>query len=178
MTQTIQRCRSGAGWPIILRLVSPRGQKNGLAHCRRGAIAVEFVLASVPLMLLIFGFIATSAVYNTWASMQGNAQYAARMMSTGQISSNNTGALSSTNTSVTIACSSSFRSTQIEYYACNGLPTWATFTVTSTENCAVPSVTVSLSANAASAAIADVENFFSGKTIIAQSVMMKEGSCP
>jgi hypothetical protein len=42
----------------------------------------------------------------------------------------------------------------------------------------VPSVTVSLSANAAAAAIADIENFFSGKTIVAQTVFMKEGSCP
>jgi Flp pilus assembly protein TadG len=181
MTQAIQRRRRDRAGPATPKLSSPPRRflrVAGLASCRRGAIAVEFVLASVPLMMLIFGFIATSAVFNTWASMQGNAQYAARMMSTGQIARNNAGALSSTNTTATVACSSSLTSTQVEYYACTGLPTWATFSVTSTENCAVPSVTVSLSANAATAAIADIENFFSGKTIVAQTVMMKEGSCP
>lgn len=154
----------------------PRGR--GLAGCRRGAVALEFAVASVPLLLMVFGFIATAAVFNTWASMQANVQYAARMMSTGQISNNNSGAISSRNTTATVACSSSLRSTQIEYYACNGLPNWTTYSVTTTENCTVPSVTVSLSSSASSAAIADVERIFSGVTIVAQTVMMKEGSCP
>jgi Flp pilus assembly protein TadG len=188
MMQAIPRRRRDCARPATLELSgaprpflrSVRGRvTGGLGNCRRGAIAVEFVLACVPLMVLIFGFIATSAVFTTLGSMQGNAQYAARMMSTGQITRNNAGALSTTNTTATVTCSSSLASTQVEYYACTGLPTWATFTVTSTENCAVPSVTVSLSANAATAAIADVENFFSGKTIVAQSVMMREGgTCP
>lgn len=152
---------------------------RGLADCRRGVVAVEFVLASVPLLMLCFGFIATSSVYNTWGNMQANTQYAARMMSTGQITSNTNGAFSSSNTSSSVSCSSSkVTSTTVEYYACTGLPTWATYTVTTTENCTTPSVTVSLSANAAAAAIADVENFFAGKTISSQTVFMKEGSCP
>jgi Flp pilus assembly protein TadG len=156
------------------------GQRHGskLARCRRGSVAVEFAVASVPLMLMVFGFIATAAVFNTWSSMQSNTQYAARLMSTGQIASNNSGALSSTNKTATIACSSSLKSTQVEYYACTGLPTWTTFTVTTTEDCTTPSVTVSLSTGASTAAIADVEKIFSGKTLVAQTVMMKEGTCP
>ena len=152
---------------------------RGLAQCRRGVVAVEFVLASVPLLMLCFGFIATSSVYNTWGNMQSNTQYAARMMSTGQITSNTNGAFTTTNTSSSVSCSSSkVTSSTVEYYACTGLPSWATYTVTTTETCGTPSVTVSLSANASSAAIADIENFFSGKTITSQTVFMKEGSCP
>jgi Flp pilus assembly protein TadG len=153
-------------------------RSRGLLASRRGSVAVEFVLASVPLMLLMFGFIASSAVFNTWSSMQANSQYAARMMSTGQIGNNVNGAFSNTNASSSTTCGSSLRNTQVEYYACAALPSWATFTVTTSENCAVPSVTVSLSASASAAAIADIENFFSGKTIVAQTVFMKEGTCP
>lgn len=151
---------------------------RGLIAARQGVVAVEFVLASVPLLLLCFGFIATSAVFNTWSSMQANTQYAARLMSTGQITNNSNGAISSTNASSSTTCSSSMKSTQVEYYACSGLPSWATFTVTTAENCSVPSVTVTLSVSASSAAIADVENIFSGKTISSQTAFMKEGSCP
>jgi Flp pilus assembly protein TadG len=152
---------------------------RGLANCRRGVVAVEFVLASVPLLMLCFGFIATSSIYNTWGNMQTNTQYAARMMSTGQVTSNTNGAFSSSNTSSSVSCGSSkVTSSTVEYYACTGLPAWATYTVTTTENCSVPSVTVSLSASASAAAIADVENFFAGKTITSQTVFMKEGSCP
>lgn len=129
-------------------------------------------------MLLVFGFIATASVFNTWSSMQSNTQYAARLMSTGQISANNNGTISTTNTTATITCSSTLKTTQVEYYACTGLPTWTTFSVTTTENCTTPSVTVSLSTGATTAAIADVEKIFSGKTIVAQTIMMKEGTCP
>jgi Flp pilus assembly protein TadG len=176
MRQAIQRSHPGQASPTS----GPRNFRRirGLAGCRRGAIALEFALASVPLLMLMFGFIATSAVFNTWSSMQSNTQYAARMMSTGQVFTNANGAISTSNNSSSATCGSSLRNTQVEYYACSGLPGWATFTVTTTENCTVPSVTVSLSANAAAAAIADIENFFSGKTIVAQTVFMKEGSCP
>src|SRR5580700_729363 len=96
-----------------------RGNRRmgGLRNCRRGSVAVEFALASVPLMLMVFGFIATAAVFNTWSTMQSNTQYAARLMSTGQITSNNTGTITTSNNSVTTACSSSMRNTQVEYYA-------------------------------------------------------------
>lgn len=156
-----------------------RRASRGLIADRRGVVAIEFVLSAVPLMLMCFGFIATSAVFNTWASMQANTQYAGRMMSTGQITTNINGTISSTNSSSSVSCNSSkVTSGTVEYAACNGLPGWSSFTVTTAENCSVPSVTVTLSASASSAAIADVENIFSGKTISAQSVFMKEGSCP
>ena len=153
-------------------------QARGLTACRRGSVAVEFALASVPLLLLSFGFIATSAIFNTWSTMQASTQYAARLMSTGQILKNVNGTFSATNTSSSTTCSATLNNTQVEYYACAGLPSWATYTVTTAENCAVPSVTVTLSASAAAAAIADIENFYAGKTILSQTVFMKEGSCP
>src|ERR1700685_739238 len=68
-------------------------QMGGLSNCRRGSVAVEFAVASVPLMLLVFGFIATAAVFNTWSSMQSNTQYAARLMSTSSIMANNNGTI-------------------------------------------------------------------------------------
>jgi Flp pilus assembly protein TadG len=154
-------------------------RSNNLAGCRRGSVAVEFAVASVPLMLLVFGFIATAAVFNTWSSMQSNTQYAARLMSTSSIMANTNGTITASNNSSSgVTCSSSLRSTQVEYYACLNLPTWTTFTVTTTENCATPSVNVTLSTGATTAAIADIEQIFSGKTIVAQTTMMKEGNCP
>ena len=166
--------------PVQERLTRRLGlrRSNTLAGCRRGSVAVEFAVASVPLLLLVFGFIATAAVFNTWSSMQSNTQYAARLMSTSQIMSNNNGTITTTNNTSSVACSSTLRSTQVEYYACLNLPTWTTFTVTTAENCATPSVTVTLSTGATTAAIADIEQIFSGKTIVAQTTMMKEGNCP
>ncbi len=167
---------------------TPTGSKSprrSLGSCRRGSVALEFALASVPLMMLVFGFIATSAVFNTWSSMQSNAQYAARLMSMGGpavgagiVKNNGNGAITAGNTTATISCGGSLNTAQVEYYACTGLPSWTTFTVTSTENCTVPSVTVTLSTSATTAAIADIEKFFTGKTITAQAVYMKEGQCP
>ena len=151
---------------------------RGLGADRRGVAAVEFVFSSVPLLIMVFGFVAVSAVFNTLTSMQNNVQYAARMISTGQITQNNNGTISATNTTATVNCSGTIANTKVEYYACNGLPSWTSFTVTSTENCATPSVSVSLSTNAATAAIADVVAIFSGKTLNTQISMMKEGSCP
>lgn len=156
------------------RLASRR--PRGSIACRRGSVAVEFALASVSLMILSFGFIATGTVFNIWSSMQVNTQYAARLMSTGQILNNVNGIFSASNMSSSTTCGSSLRNNQVEYYACAGLPIWATYTVTTSENCAVPSVTVTLSANAA--AIADIENIYAGKSILSQTVFMKEGSCP
>jgi Flp pilus assembly protein TadG len=171
--------RDSGGLPRTPDCLSQRRlPASGLAKCERGSVAVEFALASVPLMLMVFGFIATAAVFNTWSTMQSNTQYAARLMSTGQITANNSGTITTGNNSVTTPCSSSMRTTQVEYYACTGLPTWTTFSVTTTETCATPSVTVTLSTSASTAAIADVEKIFSGNTIVATTVMMKEATCP
>jgi len=142
----------------------------GLRQCRRGAAALEFALASVPLMMIIFGFFATNAIFLTLATMQNNVQYAVGLMATGQITSFQSAAVS---------CAGTYTTSQAEYYACKNLPSWATFTVTATESCTSPaSVTVKLTVGATSAAIADIFSFYSGKTLQALATNMKQGTCP
>jgi Flp pilus assembly protein TadG len=153
-----------------------RGGRAGLGT--RATAAVEFAVIAAPLLSILFGFLATNIMFFTWAAMQDSAQLAARMVSTGQVKNFANGAITTSNTTSTVTCSASLTSTQAEYYACQGLPSWATFTVTASENCSVPSVTVSISVNAKSAALADVYSIFTGKTLVAQSVLMKEGLCP
>ena len=156
---------------------SGRGPRS-LGSCRRASVAVEFALACTPLMLIVFGFIATSWLFNTWSTMQSNVQYAARMVSTGQITSNASGTIAA-NPSVSTTCGSkTWTSNQAEYYACAGLPNSTTFTVTTTETCSVPSVTISLSASAKGMAVIDIANIFTSNPIVAQAAFMKEGTCP
>lgn len=149
-----------------------------LGFSRSGVAALEFVLVGGPFMVLLFSFIATSAVFHTWSTMQNYAQYAARMMSTGQVKNFQNGAITIANNTSTVNCSGTLTTAQVEYYACNGLPGWASFLVTATENCAVPSVTVSITAGASRAAIADVFSIFTGRNLVATAVLMKEGVCP
>ena len=165
---TIQQCCCVSAWASFNKMMS----------CRRGAAALEFALVSIPLITLLFSFIATSCIFYTMAAMQATAQYSARMVSTGQIKNFSNGAITTQNTTATTTCSGSLTTAQAEYYACAGLPSWATFTVTATENCAVPSVTVGISVNAQTAAMADIFGYFTGKTLLAQAVIMKEGQCP
>lgn len=161
--------------PSLRRMARDRG---GRPMGRRGAAALEFALVAGPLMAIVFGFLATNILFFTWAAMQDSAQMAARMMATGQVKSFTNGTITLANTTSTTTCSGGIASTTVEYYACQGLPSWATFTVTATENCNVPSVAVSISVGAKSAALADIFSIFSGKTIVAQSTLMKEGLCP
>jgi Flp pilus assembly protein TadG len=149
-----------------------------VGHCRRGVAMLEFAMVATPLMLIVFCFVALSAVFYTWSAMQNAAQYAALLVATGQIKSVSTGALSSGNETATTACSGSLTSTEAEYYACSGLPSWSSFTVTTTENCTTPSVAVSISTSASTAAIADVFELFTGSTIVASATEMKQGQCP
>lgn len=168
---------SSARSPFALRRAAGRCLRN-IFRCHRGTAAVEFAIVATPLMLMTFGFIAISAVFYTWSSMQNAAQYAALMVATGQVKSLSTGAITTSNSTATATCSSSLPSTEAEYYACSGLPSWVTFTVTTTENCATPSVTVSLSASASAAAIADVFSIFTGTTLVSNAVVMKQNQCP
>lgn len=152
----------------------PRGHRassswRDFGRCRRAVAALEFALASGPLLLMLFGFIATNALFYTWSMMQNNAQYAAMMIATGQVTS-----FSAT----PVACSSSLTNAQVEYYACSGLPTWTTFTAKVTETCSVPNVSVTLTTNASSAGLADVYAIFTGKTLTTQVTAMKQGNCP
>lgn len=169
--------------PVSARLQCARrcaagGFLRNIFCCGRATAALEFAIVATPLMLLTFGFIAMSAVFYTWSSMQSGAQYAALLVATGQIKNLSTGAITANNATATTTCSSSLTSTEAEYYACTGLPSWVTFTVTTTENCATPSVTVSLSASASAAAIADVFAIFTGKSLVSSAVVMKQPPCP
>jgi Flp pilus assembly protein TadG len=151
---------------------------QGVGRCRRGVAALEFGILAPTLLMLLFGFVATGTLIFTWSAMQSTAQYAALMVSTGQVKSLSNGAITTSNTTATTTCSGSLTTSEAEYYACHALPSWATFTVTTTENCAVPSVTVSVSASGSTAAIADVFDIFTGRTLTAEAVVMKEGQCP
>lgn len=162
------------------RLISTSKRRHWASfwQCRRGVSSVEFALVVVPFLLLCFGFIAINAAFQTRSTMQNTAQLAARMMATGTVKNLSTGALSAANTTATTTCGGSLATTQVEYYACTGLPNWATYSVTATQNCAVPSVTVSIQATNFTAAVGDIYDFLLGKTITAQAVLMKEGPCP
>jgi Flp pilus assembly protein TadG len=154
------------------------------AGCRRGVAAVEFALIALPLLSIMFGMIAACAVFFASASMQGSAQYGARVMATGVVKNNNIGAITLTNTTAgPIQCSSSFTAAQVESYACSNLPKWATFRVTTAESCStvpttISTVTVTLTTSLSSAAVMDVFNFFASKTLTSTAVVMKEGQCP
>lgn len=163
---------------VIPWLSAARTRRNRGWMGRRGAAALEFALVVGPLMTVMFGFMATNVLFFTWAAMQDSAQYAARMVATGQVKNFANGAITTANTTSTVVCSGSLNTAMAEYYACQGLPSWATFTVTASEDCAVPSVSVSISVSATAAALADIYAVFAGKTIVAQSVLMKEGVCP
>ena len=153
-----------------LRCRGVRRPRRALGGCRRAVAALEFALVSAPLLILLFGFIATNAIFYTWSTMQNSVQNAALLMATGQITSFQSKA---------VTCSSSLTSTQVEYYACQGLPGWATFTATATESCtAPPTVAVQLSVNASSAGLADIFSFYATKTLLAQATLMKQGTCP
>lgn len=149
-----------------------------LVRQQRAVAAVEFALVLTPLLMLLFGFIATASIFFTMSTMQNNAQYAALMMSTGQIKNLSTGPITTSNYTATTACSSSLKSTQVEYYACTGLPSWVPATVTVAEDCASPNVSIRLSASGSAAALADIFHFFSSRTLSASAVLMKEGQCP
>jgi Flp pilus assembly protein TadG len=144
-----------------------------LGRCRKAAAAVEFALVSGPFLLLLFGFVATNALFYTWSVMQNNVQYAAMMMANGQATSWSTSGVS---------CGSTFAATQMEYYACSGLPRWTTFTAKASETCGTvppaPNVSVTLTTNASTAGLADIYSLFSGVTLTASAIAMKQGSCP
>jgi Flp pilus assembly protein TadG len=156
--------------PSVERALIALSLARRLGRCRRGVAALEFALVSVPLTMMIFGFIATNAIFYTWSTMQNSVQNAALLMATGQITSFQSSATT---------CAVTLGTTQAEYYACQNLPSWATFTVTASESCTAPAtVTVRLSVNASTAGLADTYSFYSGKTLLAQATMMKQGTCP
>jgi Flp pilus assembly protein TadG len=158
-----------------------------LARCRRGVAAVEFALAMTPMLLIVFGFIATNVMFYTLSVMQNSSQYGTMMGATGQAKNNVNGTITAANrTSSNVACSTgspptanaALTTSMVEYYACTGLPSWANFSVTTLEDCSVPKFSVTISVNASSAALADIFSFFTSETLTATSVAVKQGTCP
>jgi Flp pilus assembly protein TadG len=153
-----------------LKQVATAFSRLELVRARRGVAAVEFVLASTPFLMMIFGFVSCNMIFIAWSNMQNSSYNAAFAMATGQVTNFQSKA---------VTCSSSLTTTQAEYYACQNLPSWTTFTATATENCTSPaSVTVQVSANASATAGADIFSFFSGKTLVTNATMLKQGTCP
>lgn len=147
-------------------------------RCRRGNMALEFALVMPPFLLASFGFIAVSLVLQARSTMQSTAQMAARMMATGQVKNFATGPIAGATATATTVCSSSLASTTVEYHACAGLPTWASYSVTATQTCSVPSVTVTITASGFNATtIGDRAGLMASKVMSVTSVMMKEGTC-
>jgi Flp pilus assembly protein TadG len=149
-----------------------------LLRGRRAVASLEFILVAMPLMMAMLGFISLSAVFFSMSAMQISAQFAARLVSTGQVRNISSGPITATNESATTTCGGTMDSSEAEYYACAGLPTWASFSVTTREDCTIPSVSVTISTNGSAAAIADLMHIFTGKTISTTAVVMKEGLCP
>jgi len=157
-------------WMRKLSRVKAAITRHDLVRSRRGVAALEFALAATPFMLLVFGAISVNLIFITWSNMQNSAYNAAFLMASGQITSFQ---------STSVTCSSSLATTSAEYYACQSLPSWATFTTTASENCTAPAtVTVQVSAGASSMAGADIFALFSGKTVVANATMIKQGTCP
>ena len=149
-----------------------------LRRSRRGSVALEFAMVMPPFLLMCFGFIGVNAAMMTRSTAQNTAQLAARMMATGQVKNFASGAISGATASATTACSATLASTTVEHYACQGLPNWATFTVTASQNCTVPSVTVTIQATGFnSTSTGDRLGVLLGRTVSATAVMMKEGTC-
>ena len=149
------------------RLVARSVPARTLIRCRRGVAAVEFALAATPLLMIVFGFIATNLLFFTLSVMQNSANYAAVMLATGSATTTNTGTL--------ISCSAPPASGTAEYYACIGLPSWATFQAKSSRDCAALKASVTISVSASAAALADVFNIFTGETLSTTSISMPQG---
>lgn len=149
-----------------------------LRRARRASISIEFALVMPPFLLMGFGFLGMTAAMSTRSTMQNNAQLAAQMMSTGVVPNFTSGPIIGATATAPTTCSGSLANMTVEYHACNLLPPWATYTVTATQTCSVPSVTVSIQAtNLNSAMTGDRMRLLLGKTLNALAVMIKQGTC-
>ena len=145
---------------------------------RRGTAALEFAMVMPPFLLLCFGFIGTNAALMTRSSAQNSAQVAASLMATGKVTNFATGPITGQMATATTTCSGSLATTTVEYWACQGLPSWATFSVTASRNCSVPSVTVrTIASGFNQTTTGDVFGVLLGRTMTVTVVMMKQGTC-
>jgi Flp pilus assembly protein TadG len=153
-----------------LRRIGTALSRHDLNRCRRGVAALEFALATTPFLMMVFGFISANLIFITWSNMQNAAYNAAFLMATGQVTSFQ---------SRSVTCTSSLSTASAEYYACQNLPSWASFTATATESCTAPAtVTVQVSTSAAAMAGTDIYSFFAGRTVMSNATMIKQGTCP
>jgi Flp pilus assembly protein TadG len=153
-----------------LRRIEAAFSRHDLVRSRRGVAALEFALAATPFLMMVFGFISANLIFITWSNMQNSAYNAAFLMATGQITSFQ---------SRSVSCSTGMSTTSAEYYACQNLPGWATFNATATESCTAPaSVTVQVSSTAPVMAGVDIFSFFTGRTVVTNATMIKQGTCP
>ena len=162
----------GPGRGLALTLANVRA----CCRCRRGVAAVEFALAATPLLFIVFGFFATNMMFYTLSAMQNSAQFAVTMLAAGRATTTSTGGVAVT----PVSCDTHPNSPTAEYFACTGvmLPGWATFMASSSEDCSVPKVSVTMTVNASTAAMADIYNFFANDILTTTAVAMKQGSCP
>lgn len=142
-----------------------------LRRCRRGVAALEFAMAATPLIILVFGFFAINLMFYTLTTMQNASFFAVTMLAAGRATTANTG--------TPVSCAATPASPTAEFFACSdpSLPGWATFQVSSTQDCAGLKVSVTVSVNASSAALVDIFSTFTGETLTTTSVAMKQGSC-
>ena len=161
---------------VVARLVSRSALFTTmltLRRCRRGVAALEFAVIAVPLLGIIFGFFAINIMFYTLSTMENAGIYAAQLLAAGKATTANTG--------TSVSCSTAPASPSVEYYVCNSgvLPGWATFSAASSYDCSVPKVSVTITVDASTAALADVYSVFSGRTLSTTSVAMKTGTtCP
>ncbi len=149
-----------------------------LRRSRRASISIEFALVMPPFLLMGFGFLGMTAAMTTRSAMQNNAQLAAQLVATGRVTNFASGPIAGATATATTICSGSLANTTVEFHACNLLPPWATYTVTTTQTCSVPSVSVSIQAtNLNSAMTGDRMQMLLGKTLNARAVVIKQGVC-
>jgi len=155
------------GW----RMVAAIGMSSGrLARCCGGAAMVEFTLILPILVFLMFGIVAAGSVFYVQNNMESAAGDSARRMAVAE----------ATFAGVDVPCEAPAAQLagSAENIACRFRPSWATFTVNASQNCAGPNVTVRVTADASRAALMDIYGVFTGKVLTAVAVMRKEGKCP
>jgi Flp pilus assembly protein TadG len=141
-----------------------------LLCCRRGVAAVEFALIAPLFFGMLFAIIAFGTGMSALSSMQSGVNAAARSMAIGLATAGGS--------AVTCGAGRALTTGTAENYACGALPSWGTYTVTATQNCATLTDTVSITASASTAVVGDVFGVLTGWTLRANAVTFKEGQCP
>ena len=136
-----------------------------------GAIAVEFAMIVMVLMLFIFGIITLGWTFFVINNMETSAREAARRMAVAEASF--------ADMDVTCADPAASVPGAAETVACAMLPDWGDrITVNATELCPGDrSVRVRITVNGSDAALLDIFGFFDGKILETEVLMRKEAEC-